>query len=59
VITIGVFIGLILSDAHLRMAKGHINACLEFGQSLKHMDLFLYLFEFLAVGGFVNQLTAL
>jgi len=48
IIYLGVFVGLVLSDAHLRKAGSRINACLEFGQSLKHKDFFLFIFGFLA-----------
>src|SRR4051812_34852134 len=48
IIYLGVFVGLVLGDAHLRKAEGHNNAILEFSQSTKHMDFFLFIFEFLA-----------
>lgn len=47
-IYLGVFVGLILGDAHLRLKKGSINTHLEFSQTIKHLDFFLFIFEFLS-----------
>ena len=44
----GVIVGLIISDAHLRITKTSIQARLEFGQSINNIAYFYLVFQFLA-----------
>jgi LAGLIDADG DNA endonuclease family len=45
----GVIVGLILSEAHLRITKTSINARLEFGQSINNIVYFYLVFKLINI----------
>jgi len=44
----GIVVGLILSDACLRISKGSVNAFLKFNQSTKHFEYFWFVYRLLS-----------
>lgn len=45
---LGVVVGIVLSDGHLQLFKGRVNARLQFVQSIGHLGFFTYAFWLLA-----------